>query len=109
MRELRRHQWESPSFSVCLRVGTPLSAPGFSRMIERAAVAADLGLRRIHMLRRLYRTRAVAIVGELVAAGIGASLVIAARDFHPVVEVAALFNGPKGFAIGRIGRPCRKR
>ena len=32
--------------------GTPLSAPGLSRMIERAAVAADLGIKaRAHMLR----------------------------------------------------------
>ena len=32
--------------------GTSLSAPGLSRMIERAAVAADLGIKaRAHMLR----------------------------------------------------------
>jgi integrase len=55
MRELRRHQRESAqsSFRVCL--GTwraPLSAPGFSRMIERAAIAADLGIKaHAHMLR----------------------------------------------------------
>jgi integrase len=32
--------------------GAPLSAPGFSRMIERAAVVADLGIKaHAHMLR----------------------------------------------------------
>ena len=32
--------------------GAPLSAPGFSRMIERAAIAADLGIKaHAHMLR----------------------------------------------------------
>jgi hypothetical protein len=43
MRELRRHQRESAFVSVSER-GAPLSAPGFSRMVERAAVAADLGI-----------------------------------------------------------------
>jgi integrase len=35
-----------------LERGVPFSAPGFSRMIERAAIAADLGINaRAHMLR----------------------------------------------------------
>src|SRR5262245_54827941 len=54
MRELRRHQRESPAspFVFVSERGAPLSAPGFSRMIERAAVAADLGIKaHAHMLR----------------------------------------------------------
>ena len=54
MRELRRHQRESaPSpFAFVSERGAPLSAPGFSRMIERAATAADLGIKtHAHMLR----------------------------------------------------------
>ena len=54
MRELRRHQRESAQspFVFVSERGAPLSAPGFSRMIERAAVAADLGIKaRAHMLR----------------------------------------------------------
>jgi site-specific recombinase XerD len=54
MRELRRHQRESPtSPSVFVSVrGTPVSAPGFSRMIERAGAEADLGIKaHAHMLR----------------------------------------------------------
>ena len=54
MRELRRHQRESaPSpFVFVSKRGAPLSAPGFSRMIERAAPAADLGIKaHAHMLR----------------------------------------------------------
>ena len=32
--------------------GAPLSAPGFSRLVERAAIAADLGIKaHTHMLR----------------------------------------------------------
>jgi hypothetical protein len=47
MRELRRHQRESaPSpFVFVSKRGAPLSAPGFSRMIERAANSADLGIK----------------------------------------------------------------
>jgi integrase len=54
MRELRRHQRESPAlpFVFVSERGAPLSAPGFSRMIERAASAADLGIKaHAHMLR----------------------------------------------------------
>jgi hypothetical protein len=54
MRELRRHQRESAQspFVFVSERGAPLSAPGFSRMIERAAVAADLGIKaHAHMLR----------------------------------------------------------
>jgi hypothetical protein len=45
MRELRRHQRESPSspFVFVSERGAPLSAPGFSRMVERAATEAGLG------------------------------------------------------------------
>jgi type 1 fimbriae regulatory protein FimB/type 1 fimbriae regulatory protein FimE len=54
MRELRRHQQEgalSPFVFVSER-GAPLSAPGFSSMVERAAIAADLGIKaHAHMLR----------------------------------------------------------
>lgn len=54
LRALRRHQREgegSPFIFVSER-GAPLTAPGFSRMIERAAVAADLGIKaHAHMLR----------------------------------------------------------
>jgi site-specific recombinase XerD len=43
--------WRSPFVLVSER-GAPLSAPGFSRMIERAALAADLGIKaHAHMLR----------------------------------------------------------
>jgi integrase len=54
MRELRRHQRVSPSspFVFVSERGAPLSAPGFSRMVERAATAADLGIKaHAHMLR----------------------------------------------------------
>jgi len=54
MRELRRHQRESAQspFVFVSERGSPLSAPGFSRMIERAAIAADLGIKaHAHMLR----------------------------------------------------------
>ena len=53
MRELRRHQREgAPHVRVCLGTWGALSAPGFSRMIERAAVAADLGIKaHAHKLR----------------------------------------------------------
>ena len=54
MRELRRHQRESAQspFVFVSERGAPLSAPGFSRMIERAAIAADLGIKaHAHMLR----------------------------------------------------------
>jgi integrase len=54
MRELRRHQREgaqSPFVFVSER-GAPVSAPGFSRMVERAGVEADLGIKaHAHMLR----------------------------------------------------------
>jgi integrase len=53
MRELRRHQRESAQspFVFVSERGAPLSAP-FSRMIERAAIAADLGIKaHAHMLR----------------------------------------------------------
>jgi site-specific recombinase XerD len=55
MRELRRHQRESPAspFVFVSERGAPLSAPGFSRMVERAVAAADLGIKaHAHMLRR---------------------------------------------------------
>lgn len=53
LRALRRHQCESaksPFLFVSERA--PLTAPGFSRMVERAAVAAKLGIKaHAHMLR----------------------------------------------------------
>ena len=54
MRELRRHQRESAQspFVFVSERGAPLSAPGFSRMVERAATVADLGIKaHAHMLR----------------------------------------------------------
>jgi integrase len=54
MRELRRHQRESAQspFVFVSERGAPLSAPGFSRMVERAAISADLGIKaHAHMLR----------------------------------------------------------
>ena len=54
MRALRRHQRESrPSpFVFVSERGAPLTAPGFSRMVERAAAAANLGIKaHAHMLR----------------------------------------------------------
>ena len=54
MRELRRHQRESAQspFVFVSERGAPLSARGFSRMVERAAIAADLGIKaHAHMLR----------------------------------------------------------
>ena len=54
LRALRRHQREnvkSPFVFVSER-GAPLSPPGFSRMVERAAVSAKLGIKtHAHMLR----------------------------------------------------------
>jgi integrase len=54
LRELRRHKRESAQspFVFVSERGAPLSAPGFSRMIERAAIAAKLGIKaHAHMLR----------------------------------------------------------
>jgi integrase len=54
LRELRKHQHESPTspFMFVSERGTPLTAPGFSRMVERAGIAADLGIKvHAHMLR----------------------------------------------------------
>ena len=53
LRELRRHQREAKSpFVFVSERGAPLSAPGFSRMIERAAATAKLGIKaHAHMLR----------------------------------------------------------
>jgi integrase len=49
-----RHQRDSAQspFVFVSERGAPLSAPGFSRMIERAAIAAGLGIKaHAHMLR----------------------------------------------------------
>jgi len=54
LRALRRHQRESAKspFLFVSERGGPLTAAGFSRMIERAAVAAKLGIKaHAHMLR----------------------------------------------------------
>jgi integrase len=54
LRALRRHQKDSEKspFVFVSERGAPLSAPGFSRMIERAAAAAELGIKaHAHMLR----------------------------------------------------------
>ena len=54
LRALRQHYRESKSspFLFVSERGAPLTAPGFSRMIERAATAADLGIKtHAHMLR----------------------------------------------------------
>jgi integrase len=54
MRALRRHQRESgrSAFVFVSERGAPLSAPGFSRMVERAGRAAKLGIKvHAHMLR----------------------------------------------------------
>ncbi len=54
LRALRRHQRESERspFVFVSERGAPLTAPGFSRMVERAAVSARLGIKaHAHMLR----------------------------------------------------------
>ena len=56
MRALRKHQRASPgapgAFVFVSERGAPLSAPGFSRMVERAGRAAKLGIKvHAHMLR----------------------------------------------------------
>jgi integrase len=54
LRGLRRHKRESAKspFIFVSERGAPLSAPGFSRMIERAATTAKLGIKaHAHMLR----------------------------------------------------------
>ena len=54
LRALRQHQRESDGspFVFVSERGAPLTAPGFSRMIERAAMSADLGIKaHAHMLR----------------------------------------------------------
>src|ERR1700746_3926084 len=54
LRALRRHQRESAksSFVFVSERGAPLSAPGFSRMVERTAIYAKLGIKaHAHMLR----------------------------------------------------------
>jgi integrase len=54
MRALRRHQRESArsAFVFVSERGAPLSAPGFSRMVERAGRSAKLGIKvHAHMLR----------------------------------------------------------
>ena len=54
LRGLRRHQRPTPggAFVFVSERGAPLSAPGFSRMVERAGLAANLGIMvHAHMLR----------------------------------------------------------
>jgi type 1 fimbriae regulatory protein FimB/type 1 fimbriae regulatory protein FimE len=54
LRALRKHQRDSDGspFVFVSERGAPLTAPGFSRMVERAASAADLGIKaHAHMLR----------------------------------------------------------
>ncbi len=54
LRALRRHQREAvkSAFVFVSERGAPLSAPGFSRMVERAGQAAKLGIKvHAHMLR----------------------------------------------------------
>jgi integrase len=54
LQALRRHQREAPpsSFVFTSNRGAPFAAPGFSRMIERAAIKANLDIRaHAHMLR----------------------------------------------------------
>jgi integrase len=54
LRALRRHQRESArsAFVFTSERGAPLSAPGFSRMVERAGRSAKLGIKvHAHMLR----------------------------------------------------------
>jgi integrase len=54
LRALRRHQRESDrsAFVFVSERGAPLSAPGFSRMVERAGREAKLGIKvHAHMLR----------------------------------------------------------
>ncbi len=54
MRALRKHQRgsERSPFVFVSERGAPLTAPGFSRMVEPAAAAADLGIKgHAHMLR----------------------------------------------------------
>jgi integrase len=54
LRALRRHRRESEKspFVFVSERGAPLSAPGFSRMVQRAAVAAKSGIKaHAHMLR----------------------------------------------------------
>jgi integrase len=54
LRALRKHQRESvrSAFVFVSERGAPLSAPGFSRMVERAGRAAKLGIKvHAHMLR----------------------------------------------------------
>ena len=54
LRALRKHQRESPKspFVFVSERDAPFSAPGFSRMVERAGIAAKLGIKaHAHMLR----------------------------------------------------------
>jgi site-specific recombinase XerD len=54
MRELRKQQRESPAspFVFVSERGAPLTAPGFSRMVECAGVEANMGIKvHAHMLR----------------------------------------------------------
>jgi type 1 fimbriae regulatory protein FimB/type 1 fimbriae regulatory protein FimE len=54
LRALRKHQRDSTKspFVFVSERGAPLTAAGFSRMIERAGIAADLGIKvHAHMLR----------------------------------------------------------
>jgi type 1 fimbriae regulatory protein FimB/type 1 fimbriae regulatory protein FimE len=54
LRALRRHQRDAlaGAFVFVSERGAPLSAPGFSRMVERAGRAAGLGIKaHAHMLR----------------------------------------------------------
>jgi integrase len=54
LRALRKHKRDSDksSFIFTSERGAPMTAPGFSRMVERAAVAAKLGIKgHAHMLR----------------------------------------------------------
>jgi site-specific recombinase XerD len=66
MRELRERRlrgFRADDGVFVLERGALLSAPGFSRMVERAAVATDLGIKaHAHMLRHGAATNSLTMV-----------------------------------------------
>jgi integrase len=97
LRALRRHQHESQGspFVFVSERGAPLSAPGFSRMVERAAIAADLGIKgHAHMLRHAcgYKLAADGVDTRALQAYLGH------RNIQNTTRYAALAPGRfKGF------------
>jgi integrase len=101
LRVLRRHQRESAKspFVFVSERGAPLSAPGFSRMIERAAAVAKLGIEaHAHMLRH-------AAGYKLANDGVGTQSLQAYLEHEALHRVGA---GSVQGLLARLTPPCQQ-